>query len=94
VQAECITAGAPDGVIVAFNDDRNAAGEQDLVYIDIGTAAGVTPGRRFTIYQQIAPEGCIPMGELQVLRAGVQTSTALITTSFREVQIGYLLRAR
>jgi len=94
VQPECIPAGPCDGVIVAFNDDRRAAGEQDLVYIDIGTAAGVTPGRRFTIYQQIAPEGCVPMGELQVLRAGVQTSTALITTSFREVHVGFLLRAR
>jgi len=94
MQPECIPAGARDGVIVAFNDDRDAVGEQDLVYIDIGTAAGVTPGRRFTIYQQIAPEGRIPVGELQVLRAGVQTSTALITTSFHEVQVGYLLRAR
>ncbi len=93
-QAECVPAGARDGVIVAFNDDRNAVGEQDLAYIDSGTAAGVTPGRRFTIYQQIAPEGRIPMGELQVLRAGVHTSTALITTSFQEVQVGYLLRAR
>jgi chemotaxis protein MotB len=94
MQPECIPAGARDGVIVAFNDDRNAVGEQDLAYIDIGTAAGVTPGRRFTIYQQIAPEGRIPVGELQVLRAGVQTSTALITSSFLEVQVGYLLRAR
>jgi LysM repeat protein len=94
MQPECIPAGARDGVIVAFNDDRNAVGEQDLVYIDIGTASGVTPGRRFTIYRQIAPEGRIPVGELQVLRAGVKTSTALITTSFREVQVGFLLRAR
>ena len=94
VQPECIPAGACDGVIVAFNDDRRAAGEQDLVYIDIGTAAGVTPGRRFTIYEHCAPEGRVPVGELQVLRAGVQTSTAVITTSFREVHVGFLLRAR
>jgi hypothetical protein len=94
MQPECIPAGAPDGVIVAFNEPRRGAGEQDLAYIDIGTAAGVAPGRRFTIYREIAPEGCIPVGELQVLRAGVRTATALITTSFQEVQIGYLLRAR
>jgi hypothetical protein len=94
VQPECIPAGARDGVIVAFNDDWHAAGEHDLAYIDIGTAAGVIPGRRFTIYREIAPEGCVPVGELQVLRAGVQTATAVITTSFQEVQIGHLLRAR
>ena len=94
VQPECIPAGARDGVIVAFNEDRHAVGEQDLAYIDLGTAAGVTPGRRFTIYREIAPEGRVPVGELQVLRAGVKTSTALITTSFQEVQVGYLLRAR
>ena len=94
VQPECIPAGGCDGVIVAFNEVWHTVGEQDLVYIDIGTAAGVTPGRRFTIYRQIAPEGRVPVGELQVLRAGVQTSTALITTSFQEVHVGYLLRAR
>ena len=83
-----------DGVIVAFNEDRQAVGEQELAYIDRGTAAGVTPGQRFTIYREIAPEGRITVGELQVLRAGVHTSTALITTSIQEVQVGYLLRAR
>jgi len=94
VQPECVPAGVRDGVIVAFDEVWHTVGEQALVYIDIGTAAGVTPGRRFTIYQQIAPEGRVPVGELQVLRAGVQTSTALITTSFQEVHVGYLLRAR
>ena len=94
MQPECIPAGACDGVIVAFNEERDAVGEQELAYIDIGTAAGVTPGRRFTIYREFALEGRIPVGELQVLRAGVQTSTALITTSFREVQVGNFLRAR
>ena len=81
-------------MIVAFNEDRLAVGEQDLAYIDRGTAAGVAPGSRFTIYREIAPEGRVPVGELQVLRAGEHTSTALITTSIQEVQVGYLLRAR
>lgn len=89
----CVPGGACDGVIVAFNEARRAAGEQDLAYIDRGTDAGVTPGRRFTIYKEIAPEGRISVGELQVLRAGRHSSTALITNSIREVQVGYLLRA-
>ena len=91
---ECVPAGACDGVIVAFNEDWQSAGEHQLAYIDRGTAAGVTPGQRFTIYREVAPENRFPVGELQVLRAGVHTSTALITASAQEVQIGYLLRAR
>jgi hypothetical protein len=91
---ECIPARAGDGVIVAFNEERPEAGEQELAYIDRGTAAGVASGQRFTIYRPIAPEGRVPVGELQVLRAGVHTSTALITNSFQEVKVGYLLRAR
>lgn len=94
VQPECVPGGACDGVIVAFNDDRQAVGEQDLAFIDRGTESGVSPGQRFTIYREIAPEGRLPVGELQVLRAGADTATALITTSFREVQVGNLLRTR
>ena len=90
----CIPAGECDGVIVAFNEGRLTVGEQELAYIDRGTAAGVAPGQRFIIYRKIAPEGRVPVGELQVLRAGVNASTALITTSIQEVQVGYLLRAR
>ncbi len=90
----CIPAGPCDGVIVAFNDDRNAVGEHDLAYIDRGTASGVVPGQRFTIYREISPEGRVTVGELQVLRAGAHTSTALVTNSINEVQIGNLLRAR
>lgn len=94
LQPECVPVGAPDGVIVAFNQDQRSAGELDLAYIDRGTASGVTPGRRFTIYREVAPESRVTVGELQVLRAGVHTSTALITTSIQEVEVGYLLRAR
>ena len=90
----CVPDGPCDGVIVAVNEDRNAVGEQDLVYIDRGTASGVIPGRRFTIYREIAPDGRVMVGELQVLRSGAHTSTALITTSLQEVQVGHLLRAR
>lgn len=93
-QPGCLPAGACDGVIVAFNENRQAVGEQELAYIDRGTASGVAPGQRFTIYREVAPEGRITVGELQVLRAGGNTATALITSSTQEVQVGYLLRTR
>lgn len=93
-KAECLPAQAGDGVIVALNEQRHTVGEQELAYIDRGTAAGVGPGQRFIIYREIAPEGRVPVGELQVLRARAHTSTALITNSIQEVQVGFLLRAR
>ena len=93
VQRGCISAGAGDGVIVAFNDERSTTGEHEFAYIDRGSESGVAPGQRFTIYREIALEGRVTVGELQVLRAGKHTSAAVITNSVQEVQIGNLLRA-
>ena len=90
---ECVAAGIADGVIVAFDEDRLIAGEQEFAYIDRG-ASCVVPGKRLTIYRETAREGRTAIGELLVLRAGGQTSTALITTSLQEVGVGDLLRAR
>lgn len=93
IKPECVSAGACDGVVVAFNENRLSAVEQEIVYIDRGTSSGVAPGQRFTIYREIAPEGRITVGAVQILRAGERTATALITTSIQEVQLGDLLRA-
>ena len=93
-QPGCLPPGSLDGVIVAFNEVKVAVGNLDLAYIDRGSASGVAPGQRFTIYREVAPEGRVVVGELQVLRAGLNTSTALITSVAQEVHIGYLLRAR
>jgi len=88
----CVSAGCEDGVIVAFDDGRLVVGDQDLVYIDRGRSSGVGPGSRFTVYRDLGFEGRTAVGELQVLRAGEHTSTALITTAFQEVAVGDLLR--
>ena len=93
-QAGCIPAGACDAVIVAFNEERQAVGEQEFAYLDKGTESGVAPGQRFTIYREGSHDSRVTVGELQVLRAGAHTSTGLITTSDREAQVGNLLRAR
>jgi len=93
-KVECLPAGDADGMIVAFDEDRLTGVEQEFAYIDQGTASGITPGRRLTIYREIAPEGRVAVGELQVLRTAERTSTALITNSVRELKVGDLLRAR
>ena len=94
VRQQCIPPGPGDGVIVAFDEDQLMGIEQVFAYFDRGTASGVTPGRRFTIYRDTGRRGLVHVGELQVLRAGESTATALITTSIQEVQVGDLLRAR
>jgi hypothetical protein len=94
MQPECVSAGPADGVIVAFDEDRLAVGEQDLVYLDRGTSSSALPGTRFMIYRETERECRTAVGELQVLRAREQTATALVTTSIGEVLVGDLLRAR
>jgi hypothetical protein len=94
VRQQCIPPGPGDGVIVAFDEDHVLGIEQEFAYFDRGTASGVVPGRRFTIYREAGRRGLVHVGELQVLRAGESTATALITTSIREVQVGDLLRGR
>ena len=94
IRPGCLPEGPADAVIVAFDEDRPVVGEQEFAYLDRGTAACVGPGRRFTIYREAAPDGLMVIGELQVLRAGENTATALITTSVQEIEVGDLLRGR
>lgn len=94
IKPECIAAGASDAVVVAFDEDQEVGSERDLAYIDRGSAGGVAPGRRFLIYREIAQGGRVTVGELQVLRVGERTATALITSSVQEVRLGDLLRVR
>lgn len=91
---ECVPAGAEDGLIVAFDEERLISGEMDLAYIDRGTGSGAAPGQIYTIYRESRPEGPVAVGELQVLRAAERTATALITTSHKEVHVGDLLRVK
>jgi hypothetical protein len=91
---QCVAPGGSDGVIVAFDEEQPMAVEQEFAYIDRGASFGVAPGGRYTIYRKGVPAGLVQVGELQVLRAGESTATALITTSIREVQVGDLLWAR
>jgi len=94
IKPGCLPVGPADAVIVAFDEDRPVVGEQEFAYIDRGTASCIAPGQRFTIYREVIPEGRMVIGELQVLRAGEHTATALVTTSVQEIEVGSLLRAR
>jgi hypothetical protein len=89
---ECVAGGPEDAMIVALEEARAVVGEQDVVYIDRGTAACYLPGTRLIVYRELKPEGRQMIGELQVLRARERTATALITNSTRELQVADRLR--
>ena len=92
--AQCVAPGAGEGMIVAFDEEKTTAGEREIAYIDLGSDAGVAAGARFVIYRPVRPVGQVMVGELQVLKVGRWSATALITTSLREVQVADLLRAK
>jgi hypothetical protein len=92
---------APEGVagtVLAQQDGRLDAGRQDLVYIDLGLEDGVEVGSRLAVYREDAvakrsrgkdyhlPPNVI--AEAVVIRAGDETSAALLTRAAQSVRVG------
>ncbi len=80
------------GCVLASRDGRRSLGARDIVYVDLGLKQNIGPGDMFFISRPIAlPRGsgrCEPwkrVGELVVLRAGEETSSAFILGSSGEV---------
>jgi len=89
------------GVIVAkLNSERNLL-PREIVYVDKGKEDGVHPGDIFEIYREgrkirgvVEPMRVV--GELQVLRVGDETSTAVITSidNRLDLRVGELIRLK
>ncbi len=68
------------GFILEVVDGRTINAQIDIVYLDIGTADGVEPGDRFTVYVDARRKG-FPrkvLGEVQVFLVKERTSTAIV----------------
>ncbi|MEW6324831.1 MAG: LysM peptidoglycan-binding domain-containing protein [Nitrospirota bacterium] len=87
------------GVVLEVLDQRHLNGQFDIVYIDVGEAAGVMAGDRFRIFRRgekapgYAPIANVRLpdrqvGELEVLSVRAETATALLITSAEVVQPG------
>ena len=83
------------GFVVAARDPKVALGARDIVYIDLGSKQNIVPGDMFFISRLIVlPKDsgrCKPrttIGELVVLRAQEETSSAFILNSNRAVLQG------
>ena len=88
-----------NGWVVGTKSRKLAVVQNDVIYLDKGTQNGVEVGNVFNIYRpnrevedpEVGDEVALPryfVGEAVVLRANETTSTALITSSRREVVIG------
>jgi hypothetical protein len=87
------------GVVVATKEAKISVGEGDIVYLDQGGKQGVRVGDRFIVFREgdtvWHPRSQRPIhlprqvfGELTVLDVRDHTSTALITSSQRELSVG------
>lgn len=90
------------GYIVETNDDKEAIGQFDIVYIDRGRRDGISPGDNFLIYreggktsgyfQAEKPASTeITVGRLRILSTQENTSTAEVIKSSDTIERGYIV---
>lgn len=92
----------PFGFVIAGQHNREMFAEDDIVYTDIGRNLGGRVGDRFTIFKkygavshpltnQILGYRVAPLGTLQLTEMAENSSKALITSSFMEIEPGEAL---
>lgn len=92
----------PAGTIISTHQNRVMAGEDDIVYTDIGRVNGADVGDRFSVYKKmgavshpvnnvILGDRVIPLGVLQLSEVEEKVSKAIITKSFQEISAGSFL---
>ncbi|HDO36833.1 MAG TPA: LysM peptidoglycan-binding domain-containing protein [Nitrospirae bacterium] len=74
------------GVVVTARDLREINAQNDIVYIDKGSADGVLAGDEFNIIAGKYPH--IPIGKIIIILTKNKTSTALITKSIHIIKRG------
>lgn len=87
--------GSLDGYIIASKDGVKSLAKGHITYLDLGTDDGVAPGDMFVSFKR--PGGVKPdvyTGELVVIRAEENTSTALIYRSKFEIAVGDYIRQK
>jgi len=96
------------GMLIASEDGRLNLATQNIVFLDQGKRQQIQPGNRFSIYRKDPisdgnfkgkdspwPEIINDViGELLIIRAEENTSTAVITESKDAIMVGYLFSAK
>lgn len=94
------------GTITGIHNDRIIAGEDDIVFTDIGTEQHVKGGEKFSIFKaentvshpvtnEIMGRKIVPLGMLQLTDVEKTSSRAIIIKNYKEISAGsYLLPYR
>jgi len=94
------------GTIISINNNRNIAGDDDIVYTNIGRERGVKGGEKFSVYRrdgnvshpvsnEILGTKITPLGAIQLTDLEKSTSRAIVTRTNQEITPGsYLMPAR
>ena len=100
------TGSRPTGTIISIHNNRNIAGDDDIVYTDIGKERGVKGGDKFAVFRkdgiishpvsnEILGTKITPLGTIQLTDLEEKTSRAIISKTNQEITPGsYLLPAR
>lgn len=81
------------GYILEVTDKHTVSGQTEFVYLDKGSADGVEPADRFTVYRK-PEEGGLPnvkIGEVQVFLVKERSSTAIIRKSSDALSRGNMI---
>jgi hypothetical protein len=96
----------PAGTIIGIHNSRVIAGDDDIVYTDIGRAQGVRGGEKYSVFRreatvshpatnEILGAKIIPLGALQLTDLEQNSSRAIITKTYQDINPGaYLLPYR
>lgn len=96
----------PTGTIISIHNNRNIAGDDDIVYTDIGKEHGVRGGEKFSVFRtdgnvshpvsnEILGVKITPLGTIQLTDLEKSSSRAIIIKTTQEITPGsYLLPAR
>ena len=96
----------PSGTVIGIHNSRIIAGDDDIVYTDIGRVQGVKGGEKYSIFRkeasvshpvtnEIMGAKIIPLGVLQITDLEQKASRAIITKNYLEINPGaYLLPYR
>lgn len=92
----------PFGSVIGIHHDRIVAGEDDIVYTDIGSDHGAKGGEKFSVFRkdaavshpvtnEIMGNKVVPLGTLQLTNIERNASRGLITKSYKEISPGSFL---
>ena len=92
----------PSGTVISIHGSRILAGDDDIVYTDIGRVKGAKGGDKYSIFRKEATVShpatseimgvkIIPLGALQLTDLEQKSSRAIITKNFQEINPGAFL---